>query len=746
MGLFGNKKKKSIAVKPEKTERKAYTEIKVVPGKMAGSGTPLVNEMQEIKPDSEPAVNSNAAAVETQEIKQTVVVSEAVKPVEHVVSAETLQDETPARNAQSSVESYKPMADTGPLPELDIPDTVFEKEPQSALQESRDYIAILLKDLEEVRQENAQLRIPKQEKNPWKTFAVLLSLVIVAGLVGFLWFYTFVYRKAVEAGNYGPVQTVTLMPTPDAQKPPVEETTYIIKDLASYVAGLPKDATGVFKVSTEEYFGYEYLCFSAGAVKVYYRNEFPGESENRQRILLDNGTALIEFDWEYDLTADIRTLVPKYGKFAQDTSTQLAFVKYSEEHKNFPEKIRFVDVTNLYDCGEVELKPLLENVFRTEYVEQPAKNSTDTEKLMTLTVNGVSYQYRISNESYVNAMLYEENILRAEEYFDIQFTEAGVIFNTVLCLDDGSCLGELTGAIKRDGLRFGISNYLYGAYVQADQEDVGSDGVIDPISRPLEDYILMGGKNKERFLIPVSDEIAPNGLDFRNWIKAEDSDDNIGRYEYIMNGEVVSICGIDVSKYQGDIDWEKVKASGVEYAIIRLGYRGMNEGTLELDPYYFDNIKDAAAAGVKVGIYFFSQAKNREEAVEEAEFVLENIKEYEITYPVVFDTEEVTTYAARANGLSRAERTDCCIAFCEKIKEAGYIPMIYANTRYMVMGLELERLGDYDKWFAYYGSSHIFPYEYTMLQYSDTGRVPGIDGAVDLDVSFVDYSALGNQE
>jgi len=732
MGLFGNKKTKNRAVKPEMPEKKAYTEIKVVPGKMAGSVAPLVAEMQEIKPELQADVMETVAEKATQSETEL-----AVGAVQSMVLEEC---------KQQPVSSYKPMSDTGPLPELDIPDTVFEKEPQTALQESRDYISILLKDLEEVRQENEQLRIPKQEKNPWKVVAVILSLAIVVGLVCFLWFYAFVYRRTVEAGNNVSVPTATPMLTPDEPTDPHAENTYIIKDLATYVAGLPEAVTADFKVSVEEYFGYEYLCFSAGGAKVYYRNEFPKGSEKRQRILLDNGSALIEFDWEYDLTADIRTLVPEYGNFAQDASTQLAFVKYSKEYKNFPEKIRFVDVTNLYDCGEVDLKSLLQGLFHTEYAEQPAQNSTDTEKLMTLTVNGVSYQYRIPNEAYINAMLYEENILCVDEHFDLQFTEAGVIFNTVLSLEDGSCLGELTGAIKRDGMRFGISNCLYGAYVQADQEDIGSDGIIDPITRPLEDYILMSGKKKERFLIPVSDEIAPNTLDFRNWIKAEDTEDNIGRYEYIEDGEVVSICGIDVSKYQGEIDWKKVKASGVEYAIIRLGYRGMNEGTLELDPYYFDNIKEAAEAGVKVGVYFFSQAKNQKEAVEEAEFVLENMKDYEITYPVVFDTEEVTTYAARANGLSRAERTDCCIAFCEKIKEAGYTPMIYANTRYMVMGLELERLGDYDKWFAYYGSSHIFPYEYTMLQYSDTGRVPGIDGAVDLDVSFVDYAVAGKQE
>lgn len=656
--------------------------------------------------------------------------------------AEGGADTLPVTEMQEiKAELQERLSDTGPLPELDIPDTVFEQGTKAELQESRDYIAILLKELDEVRQENEQLRFPRREKNPWKVFAVILSLVIVAGIVGFLWFYVFVYGKAIGAVNRGPVPTATPVLTPDTSADSLAENTYIIKDLDAYVAGLPEGVTQGFKASAEECFGYEYLCFQLGGVKVYYRNEFPKDSEKRQRILLDNGSALIEFDWEYDLTADIRTLIPEYGKFAQDGSTQFAFVKYSEEYANFPETIRFVDVTNLYDCGEVDLKSLLQGVFRTEYAEQPSKDSTDTDKLMTLTINGVSYQYRIPNESYINAMLYEENILCTEPYFDLQFTEAGVIFKTVLCLQDGGCLGELTGAIKRDGLRFSVSNYLYGAYVQADQEDAGSDGIIDPLSGPLEDYILLGGKNKERFLIPVSDEIAPNTLDFRNWMKAEDTEDNIGRYEYIEDGNVVSICGIDVSKYQGDIDWEQVKASGVEYAIIRLGYRGMNEGTLELDPYYFDNVKEAAAAGVKIGIYFFSQAKNTEEAVEEAEFVLQHIQEYAITYPVVFDTEEVTTYDARANGLSRTERTDCCIAFCEKIKEAGYTPMIYANTRYMVMGLELERLNEYDKWFAYYGSSHIFPYEFTMLQYSDTGRVPGIDGDVDLDVSFVDYAA-----
>lgn len=738
MGLFGNKQKKRAEVNSERKAKKDYTEIKVVQGKMAEAKEPAVTEMQEIK-QTVPS-EETVTATEFTAVNEVTTETEAVREAENALSEGAEEN-----SATVSIAVEKSALDTTPLPELDIPDTVFEKVPNELLQENRDYIAILLKELEEAKQENEQLRIPRQEKNPWKVFAVILSLVIVAGVVWFLWFYTYVYQGATDALQEKPTPTATPTVTQGAQIPE-DVNTYIIKDLETYVAQLPKDATGDFRASVEKRFGCEYLCLSTGGVAVYYRNEFIPGTEDEQRILLDNGSALIEFDWEYDLTGDIRSLVPAYGNFAQDETVQFAFVQYAEEYTNFPEKIRFVDVTNLYDCGEVDVETVLSTIFSTTYSEQPAEDSTDTEKLMQLTINGVSYLYRIPNESYVNAMLYEENVLRTDKYFELQFTEAGVVFQTVLTLEDGSCLGELKGSMKREGLRFTFGSFVYGAYVQADQEDAGSDGIIDPIPRPWEDYVLMSGKNRERFLIPISDEIPALSLDFEHWTKVEDTEDIIGRYEYVQDGEVVSICGIDVSKYQGEIDWEKVKAAGVEYAIIRLGYRGMNEGTLELDPYYFTNIKKANEAGVKVGIYFFSQAKNTDEAEKEAEFVLENIKNYDVTYPVVFDTEEVTTYAARANGLTRAERTDCCIAFCEKIKEAGYTPMIYANTRYMIMGLELERLNAYDKWFAYYGTNYTFPYEFTMFQYSDTGRIPGIDGDVDLDVSFVDYAAQNIEE
>ena len=124
--------------------------------------------------------------------------------------------------------------------------------------------------------------------------------------------------------------------------------------------------------------------------------------------------------------------------------------------------------------------------------------------------------------------------------------------------------------------------------------------------------------------------------------------------------------------------------------------------------------------------------------------VLEHIADYDIDYPVIFDTEIVPTYPARANNLPRDLRTDICIAFCDTIEAAGYRPMIYANTKWMIMGIDLERLTGYDKWYAYYGTNFTFPYHYDMLQYSESGKVPGVSSAVDLDISFKDYSRSGN--
>ena len=201
---------------------------------------------------------------------------------------------------------------------------------------------------------------------------------------------------------------------------------------------------------------------------------------------------------------------------------------------------------------------------------------------------------------------------------------------------------------------------------------------------------------------------------------------------------VTARMGIDVSEFQGEeIDWKQVKKSGVEFAIIRLGYRAYGEsGDLVLDAMYEQNIREASKAGIDVGVYFFSQAISAAEAVEEAEFVLDHVKKYDITGPVVYDTEEVKRDAARTDENTKQEFTNYCKVFCDTVSHAGYDPMIYSNMEWMAFTLDMEELSEYDFWYADYCEIPQCPYDYKIWQYSESGAVPGISANVDLNLWF----------
>ena len=198
--------------------------------------------------------------------------------------------------------------------------------------------------------------------------------------------------------------------------------------------------------------------------------------------------------------------------------------------------------------------------------------------------------------------------------------------------------------------------------------------------------------------------------------------------------------GIDVSSHQGEIDWQKVAGSGVEFVMIRLGYRGYGEeGKINLDPYFQQNIAGAKAAGLKVGVYFFSQAINIQEAAEEAAFVLENLGGQYLDYPLVYDCETISSSGARTKGLDNTTLTDCAITFCDSVAMAGYTPMIYYNLPVGYTHYQLDRLTAYDVWFAQYASTPSMYYNYRIWQYSDSGSIPGISGKVDMDLAFIPY-------
>lgn len=196
--------------------------------------------------------------------------------------------------------------------------------------------------------------------------------------------------------------------------------------------------------------------------------------------------------------------------------------------------------------------------------------------------------------------------------------------------------------------------------------------------------------------------------------------------------------GIDVSEFQGEeIDWELVRESGIEFVMIRLGYRAYGEtGTLVLDAMYEQNIKGALDAGLDVGVYFFSQAVSGAEAVEEAEFVLKHLKPYEIDGPVVYDTEEIRWDTARTDDNTRKDFTNFCKVFCDTVEQSGYDTMIYSNMKWMAFTLDMEELAGYDIWYADYHDVPQCPYDYKIWQYSETGVVPGINANVDLNLWF----------
>lgn len=196
--------------------------------------------------------------------------------------------------------------------------------------------------------------------------------------------------------------------------------------------------------------------------------------------------------------------------------------------------------------------------------------------------------------------------------------------------------------------------------------------------------------------------------------------------------------GIDVSEHQLDIDWQQVAGAGIDYAYIRVGRRGYTEGGLFEDPYFKANVQGAQAAGLKVGVYMFSQAITVQEAIEEARFVLERISDYNITLPVVFDWEKIESGDARTTGLTMEGRTDCAVAFCETVKNAGYVPCIYFNRNLGYYGYDLTRLTGYEFWFALPESGFPnFYYAADMWQYSFTESVPGIVVETDMNLWFI---------
>lgn len=240
--------------------------------------------------------------------------------------------------------------------------------------------------------------------------------------------------------------------------------------------------------------------------------------------------------------------------------------------------------------------------------------------------------------------------------------------------------------------------------------------------------------NGEEEWILINKRLDMHSYDFTNLVSQS------GLMRYFEEGEETSFVGVDISKYQDHVDFNKLKKAGVDFCMIRVGARGYGTGQLILDEYFQENMKRATDAGLDIGVYFFSQAITQDEVMEEANMVLEYIADYKVTYPVAFDMEYIENDTARVEQLSKEEKTEIAKTYMDTIKAAGYTPILYGKKEWLITELDLSELEDYDVWLSQYEDIPDYPYEFTMWQYTNQGNIDGISGKVDLNISFIDYS------
>ena len=210
--------------------------------------------------------------------------------------------------------------------------------------------------------------------------------------------------------------------------------------------------------------------------------------------------------------------------------------------------------------------------------------------------------------------------------------------------------------------------------------------------------------------------------------------------KYYVDGKQTSYVGVDISEFQDYVDFVKVKKAGINFVMLRAGARGYGTGQLIVDDYFNDNLKRATDAGLEVGVYFFSQAITKEEAVEEAKMVLQNLGDYQISYPIAFDMEFIENDKARIDSLSKADKTAIAKAFLDTVAAAGYKTMLYGNKEWLIKEVDMSKLTAYDVWLSQQADVPDYPYQFTMWQYSTQGSVDGIAGMVNMNISFIDYS------
>lgn len=214
-----------------------------------------------------------------------------------------------------------------------------------------------------------------------------------------------------------------------------------------------------------------------------------------------------------------------------------------------------------------------------------------------------------------------------------------------------------------------------------------------------------------------------------------------GQMEYYVDAKQNSWLGVDLSQSNGKVDFEELKASGVDFVMLKIGQRGYESGLITLDDNFVTNITEATNAGLEIGVYFFSQAVNVDEAIAEAEFVVSNLIPYKITYPVAFNMEHIANDKSRIDTLDEDKKTQIAEAFLSQIEKDGYKPILYGNKSWLLTELISEPLlVDYDVWLFDANPVPDYPYQFKLWKYAVDQQVSGVEKNTDYIISFVDYT------
>jgi len=285
---------------------------------------------------------------------------------------------------------------------------------------------------------------------------------------------------------------------------------------------------------------------------------------------------------------------------------------------------------------------------------------------------------------------------------------------------------------------------MYKDRETSDSEDTETTVAIEEPQEPVEEinetndgkHTLVTDYNGESEWVTISPYLTKHNYDFLNLVNQS------GQYKYFSDDRCISSFGVDISKDQGYVDFNKLKKAGADFVMIRVGQRGYQTGSLSEDEYFKDSLKRATDAGMAVGVYFLSQAITVAEAEEEADYVLERIKDYKLSYPVAFVMKYAENDSARVETVSRNDKSMIARAFLKKISDAGYNTILYGDKTWLIRYVDMSKIiNDYDVWLSQTDvDMPDYPYKFSMWQYSTSGSIDGISGSVNFNISFLDYS------